>query len=136
MYLQKVSIANFLPSVLVYLCTAPVLRENVSSLLMSSEKKPTDLYLLVFHVSDRIKRSTWWKNINFLFDRFGFEIHQFGSSLRSGSRSGTVLISVQTKISLYLMYNRAGRIANAVDDNVPKSFVKSVIDLSCINNIS
>ena len=57
-------------------------------------------------------------------------------SLAPPPRSGTVLISVQTKVSLYLMYNGAGRIANAVDDNVPKSFVKSVIDLSCINNIS
>ena len=36
----------------------------------------------------------------------------------------------------YLMYNGAGRIANAVDDNVPKSFARSFIDTSCIDNIS
>ena len=34
------------------------------------------------------------------------------------------------------MYSGAGRIANAVGDNVPKSVDKSFIDTSCIDNIS
>ena len=33
------------------------------------------------------------------------------------------------------MYSVAGRAANAVDDNVPKSFARSFIDTSCIENI-
>ena len=33
------------------------------------------------------------------------------------------------------MYNGAGRIANAVDDNVPKSFARSFIDTSCVDKI-
>ena len=34
------------------------------------------------------------------------------------------------------MHSVAGRIANAADDNVPKSFARSCIDSSCIDNIS
>ena len=34
------------------------------------------------------------------------------------------------------MYSGAGRIANAVDGNVPKRFARSFIDTYCINNIS
>ena len=34
------------------------------------------------------------------------------------------------------MYSGAGRIANAVDDNISKSFTRSFIDTSCIDNIS
>ena len=34
------------------------------------------------------------------------------------------------------MYSGAGRIANAVDDNVPKSFARSFIDTSYGDNIS
>ena len=33
------------------------------------------------------------------------------------------------------MYSGAGRIANAVDDDVPKSFTRSFID-TCIDSIS
>ena len=41
-----------LPSILVYLCAAPVPCENISSLLMSSEKKPAILYLMDLTVSN------------------------------------------------------------------------------------
>ena len=34
------------------------------------------------------------------------------------------------------MYSGAGRIANAVGDNVPKSFARSFIDTSYVDNIS
>ena len=34
------------------------------------------------------------------------------------------------------MYSGAGRIANAVDGNVPKSFARSFIGTACIGNIS
>ena len=33
------------------------------------------------------------------------------------------------------MHSGTGRIVNAVDDDIPKSFVRSFSDISCIDNI-
>ena len=72
---------------------------------------------------------------------FRFEIDQFSSSLQSGSRLRTVVISVQAKVvdllSLHVSHlHGAERIANTADDNVPKSFGRSFIDTFCIDNVS
>ena len=90
---------------------------------------------------DCIKRSTWQENTDLLFDMFRFEIYQFSSSLQSGSRFRTVVISVQAKVvdllSLQVSHlHGAERIANTADDNVPKSFGRSFIDTFCIDNVS
>ena len=72
---------------------------------------------------------------------FRFEIDQFSSSLQSGSRLRTVVISVQAKVvnllSLHVSHlHGAERIANTADDNFPKSFGRSFIDTFCIDNVS
>ena len=106
---------------------------------MSSDKKSPKP---VFDASDCIKSFTWWETTDLPFESLRFDIHQFSSSLQSRSRVTLLLQSLfKQKLRIYclcryFMYSGAGRIANAVDDIVPRSFSRSYIETYSIDNIS
>ena len=69
-----------LPSVLLYLYPEPALLDTILLLMMSSKSLPTCLSCIWLYQKLYLVRNYWIP-----FDRHSFDLHQFSSSLQSGS---------------------------------------------------
>ena len=108
----------------------PVLLEIILLLLMSSDKMLRNLSLMHLIVSKVLPGE---KLLTSHLTVLGLISTSLVPPCRVDLEFFGVVISFQT---LHLMYNDARRVANTFNGNVPKSYARSFIDPSCIDNIS
>ena len=88
LYLQNVSITNYAAlSSSIFICSIYSAWDHTPPIDVIWQKAPQP----TFDASECIKSSTWLEITNLPFDSLMFDIHQFSSSLQSGSRATLLL---------------------------------------------